>query len=61
MDKSIRVVVDVARPPMILVEEKGSDGLLASVTNSAARTLITNVKRTKSLNDRTSMAGLEMI
>lgn len=59
IDKSIRLLIDIERKPQIVIEEKGENwlALLESVADRASQTLNRQVKRARSRNDRTSMAG----
>lgn len=59
IDKSIRLLIDIERKPQIVIEEKGENwlALLESVADRASQTLNRQVKRARSPNDRTSMAG----
>lgn len=61
VDKSIRLLIDVEREPVIVIEEKGENWsiLLDSVVDRAFQTLTRQLKRSRSRNDRTSMAGGE--
>lgn len=59
IDKSIRLVIDVEREPVIVIEEKGEDWLplLESIADRASQSLARQMKRSRSHKDRVSMAG----
>jgi ribosome-associated translation inhibitor RaiA len=59
IDKSIRLVIDVEREPVIVIEEKGEDwiALLESIADRASQSLARQIKRSRSHKDRVSMAG----
>jgi putative sigma-54 modulation protein len=59
IDKSIRLVIDVEREPVIVIEEKGEDwlALLESITDRACQSLTRQIKRSRSHKDRMRMAG----
>ena len=59
VDKSIRLVVDVERQPVIVVEEKGEDwqALLESISDRASHTVSRQLDRSRARKGRTSMAG----
>ncbi|MFN7894474.1 MAG: hypothetical protein ACK5OC_29585 [Pirellula sp.] len=59
IDKSIRLVIDVEREPVIVIEEKGEDwpALLESITERACQSLTRQIKRTRSHKERMRMAG----
>jgi putative sigma-54 modulation protein len=61
IDKSIRLVIDVEREPVIVIEEKGEywTALLDSVADRAAQTLTRQIKRSRFRKNRTRMAGDE--
>jgi ribosome-associated translation inhibitor RaiA len=61
IDKSIRLVIDIEREPVVVIEEKGEDwsSLLESVTDRATQNMAKQIKRSRSRKDRTSMAGDE--
>lgn len=54
VDKSIRLVVDVEREPVIVIEEKGEDWLvlLESIADRASQSLAKQIKRSRSHKDR---------
>jgi putative sigma-54 modulation protein len=59
IDKSLRLVINVERMPLIVVEERG-ESWCAVLVQSAARAVHAvsrQVDRVRSVNDRTSMAG----
>jgi putative sigma-54 modulation protein len=59
VDKSIRLVIDIERQPVVVVEEKGEDwlALLESISDRAAHSVARQVERTRSRKGQTSMAG----
>jgi putative sigma-54 modulation protein len=59
IDKSIRVVIDIARIPLIVVEEKGESwhAILVRTTERTVHTVSRQVDRIRSRTDHTSMAG----
>lgn len=59
VDKSIRLVIDIERQPMIVVEEKGEDwlALLESISDRASHTVSRQLDRSRAKKGRTSMAG----
>ena len=59
VDKSIRLVIDIERQPVIVVEEKGEDwlSLLESVSDHASHTVSRQLDRSRAKKGRTSMAG----
>lgn len=59
IDKSMRLVIDVEREPVIVIEEKGEDwpALLENITDRACQSLTRQIKRSRSHKDRLSMAG----
>ena len=59
VDKSIRLVVDIERQPVIVVEEKGEDwqALLESISDRASHTVSRQLDRSRVRKGRTSMAG----
>lgn len=61
IDKSIRLVIDIEREPVVVIEEKGEDwsALLESVADRATQNMARQIKRSRSRKDRTSMAGDE--
>jgi ribosome-associated translation inhibitor RaiA len=61
IDKSIRLVIDIEREPVVVIEEKGEDwsSLLESVADRATQNMARRIKRSRSRKDRTSMAGDE--
>lgn len=54
VDKSIRLVVDVEREPVIVIEERGEDWLvlLESIADRASQSLAKQIKRSRSHKDR---------
>lgn len=59
VDKSIRLVIDIERHPVIVVEEKGEDwqALLESLSDRASHTVSRQLDRSRDRKGRTSMAG----
>jgi putative sigma-54 modulation protein len=59
VDKSIRIVVDIERQPVIVVEEKGEDwlALLESISDRASHTVAKQFGRLRSRKRRVSMSG----
>ncbi len=59
LDKSLRVVIDIERIPMIIVEEKGEvwHGLIDQVVERASYTASRQIDRHRSRSNRTSVAG----
>jgi putative sigma-54 modulation protein len=59
VDKSIRLVIDIERQPLMVVEEKGEEwpALLESVTDRAAHSVSRQFDRVREKKGRTSMAG----
>ena len=59
VDKSIRLVIDIERQPVVVVEEKGEDwlALLESISDRAAHTVARQIERSRSRKGHTSMAG----
>jgi putative sigma-54 modulation protein len=59
IDKSIRLVIDIERQPVIVVEEKGEDwqALLESISDRASHTVSRQLDRSRGKKGRTSMAG----
>jgi len=59
VDKSIRLVIEIERQPVVVVEEKGEDwlALLESISDRAAHTLARQIERSRSHTGHTSMAG----
>ena len=58
-DKSIRLVIDVERLPLIVVEEKGETwhGVLDESVERAVHAVSRQVERARTRTNRTSMAG----
>jgi ribosome-associated translation inhibitor RaiA len=61
LDKSIRIIIDIARFPLIVVEEKGESwhAILDQAAERATHTVSRQIDRDRSRTDRTSMAGKE--
>ena len=61
VDKSIRLVIDIERQPVVVVEEKGEDwlALLEGISDRAAHTVARQIERSRSRKGHTSMAGDE--
>jgi len=59
VDKSLRLVIDIERQPVVVVEEKGEDwlALLESISDRAAHTVARQIERSRSRKGHTSMAG----
>lgn len=59
IDKSIRVIIDLERLPLIIVEEKGDawPSILDCSAERAAHTVSRQVERIRARLDRTSMSG----
>jgi len=59
VDKSIRLVIDIERQPVVVVEEKGEDwlALLESISDRAAHTVARQIERSRTRKGHTSMAG----
>ena len=59
LDKSLRIVVDIERLPLIVVEERGESWyvVLDQAAERAAYAVSRQVDRIRSRMDRTSMAG----
>ena len=59
IDKSIRLVIDIERQPVVVVEEKGEDWLavLESISDRATHTVARQIERSRSRKGHTSMAG----
>jgi len=59
VDKSIRLVIDIERQPVVVVEEKGEDwlALLESISDRATHTVARQIERSRSRKGHTSMAG----
>lgn len=59
IDKSLRVIIDLERLPLIVVEEKGEEWLsiLDRSAERAAHTVSRQVERIRARMDRTSMSG----
>jgi len=59
VDKSIRLIIDIERQPVVVVEEKGEDWLavLESISDRATHTVARQIERSRSRKGHTSMAG----
>lgn len=59
IDKSMRLVIDVEREPVIVIEEKGEDwpALLESITDRACQSLTRQIKRSRSYQHRMRISG----
>jgi len=59
VDKSMRIVIDIPHQSTIVIEETGESWtvLLDSVVDRASLNLSKQLKKSRSLGDRTSMAG----
>ena len=59
VDKSIRLVIDIERQPLVVVEERGEDwlALLESISDRAMHTVTRQLERARSHKGSTSMAG----
>ncbi len=59
VDKSIRIVIDIERQPVIFVEERGEDwlALLESISDRASHTVAKQFDRLRSRKGRVSMSG----
>ena len=59
VDKSIRLVIDIERQPVVVVEEQGEDwlALLESISDRAAHTVARQIERSRTRKGHTSMAG----
>ncbi|MCC6511557.1 MAG: HPF/RaiA family ribosome-associated protein [Pirellulaceae bacterium] len=59
VDKSMRLVIDFEREPVVVIEEKGEDwpALIDRMTDRAMQTLSRQSKKFRSRMDRTSMSG----
>ncbi len=59
LDKSIRLVVNLERLPLIVVEEKGESwhAMVDQAAERAVHAVSRQLERARSLPDRTSMAG----
>ncbi len=59
IDKSLRVIIDLERLPLIVLEEKGEEWLsiLDRSAERAAHTVSRQVERIRARIDRTSMSG----
>jgi putative sigma-54 modulation protein len=58
-DKSVRLVIDIVRLPLIVVEERGESwhAVLDQAAERAVHTVSRQLDRDRSWTDRTSMAG----
>ena len=58
-DKCLRLVIDIQRLPLLVVEEKGEawQALLDNAVERTAHTVSRQIDRLRSISDRTSMAG----
>ena len=58
-DKSLRLIVDIERMPLVVIEERGEDwrALVDATVQRAAHTISRQMDRLRSRGDRTSMAG----
>ncbi len=59
LDKSLRLVIDIERHPVIVVEQKGADwqSILESVSDRAASTVTRQIARVRSRKGRKSLVG----
>ncbi len=59
IDKSLRVIIDIERLPLIVVEEKGESwyAILDRTAERAVHAVSRQVDRMRARTDRTSMAG----
>jgi ribosome-associated translation inhibitor RaiA len=59
IDKSLRIIIDIERLPLIVVEEQGEawQSILDIAMERAAHTVSRQIERMRSRQDRTSMAG----
>ena len=59
VDKSIRLIIDIERQPVVVVEERGEDWLtlLESISDRAVHTVTRQLERARSHKGSTSMAG----
>lgn len=59
LDKSLRLIIDIERLPLIVVEERGESwyAVLDEAAERAVHAVSRQVDRARSRGDRTSMAG----
>ncbi len=59
LDKSLRLIIDIERLPLIVVEERGESwyAVLDQAAERAVHAVSRQVDRARSRGDRTSMAG----